>query len=109
MGFSGAYRYDIDARDVARPVDEKLPWFAAVVYLALAAFAAYQALPAQREDPLQRRIGNLYVWACEINVGCVLIGTILNPGKVFALPLLAHLVLAPAVVISLVAMVVIFA
>lgn len=86
-----------------------LLWFAAVVYLALAAFAIYQALPAQREDLLQRRIGNLYIRACGINVGCVLIGAILNPGKVFCLPFFAHLILAPAVVIGLAVLVVIFA
>jgi len=79
----------------------------AVVYLALAVFAVYQALPAQREDSLQRRIGSLYAWICVFNLACVLGGTILHPGIVPFLPILLQLCLALAALIGLVVLIVI--
>jgi benzodiazapine receptor len=39
-----------------------------LIYLALAAFTVYQALPAQRENPHLRRIGYLYALSCAANV-----------------------------------------
>jgi len=39
-----------------------------LIYLALAAFAVYQALPAQRENPRLRRIGYLFALSCLANV-----------------------------------------
>jgi hypothetical protein len=39
-----------------------------VIYLALLAFAIYQALPAQRENPHLRRIGYLFALSCLANV-----------------------------------------
>jgi hypothetical protein len=39
-----------------------------VIYLALLAFAVYQALPAQRENPHLRRIGYLFALSCLANV-----------------------------------------
>ena len=38
-----------------------------LIYLALSAFAVYQALPAQRENPHLRRIGYLFVLSCVAN------------------------------------------
>ena len=38
-----------------------------LIYLALIAFAAYQALPAQRENPHLRRIGYLFALSCVAN------------------------------------------
>jgi len=38
-----------------------------LIYLALAAFAVYQALPAQRENPRLRRIGYLFALSCLAN------------------------------------------
>jgi len=39
-----------------------------VIYLALVAFAVYQALPAQRENPHLRRVGYLFAASCLANV-----------------------------------------
>jgi benzodiazapine receptor len=39
-----------------------------LIYLALGAYAVYQALPAQRENPRLRRIGYLFVLSCLANV-----------------------------------------
>jgi TspO/MBR family len=38
-----------------------------LIYLALIAFAIYQALPAQRDNPLFKRIGYLYALSCLAN------------------------------------------
>jgi benzodiazapine receptor len=38
-----------------------------LIYLALSAFAVYQALPAQRENPYLRRIGYLFALSCVAN------------------------------------------
>jgi hypothetical protein len=38
-----------------------------VIYIALIAFTVYQALPAQRENPLLRRIGYLYAFSGLMN------------------------------------------
>jgi benzodiazapine receptor len=40
-----------------------------LIYLALVAFAVYQALPAQRENPRLRRIGYLFALSCVANIG----------------------------------------
>jgi len=39
-----------------------------VIYLALAAFVIYQALPSQRENPRLRRLGYLFALSCAANV-----------------------------------------
>jgi benzodiazapine receptor len=39
-----------------------------LIYLALVAFAVYQALPAQRDNPRLRRIGTLFALSCLANV-----------------------------------------
>ena len=39
-----------------------------LIYVALAAFTVYQALPSQRENPHLRRIGYLYALSCAANV-----------------------------------------
>jgi benzodiazapine receptor len=39
-----------------------------LIYLALGAYAVYQALPAQRENPRLRHIGYLFVLSCLANV-----------------------------------------
>jgi benzodiazapine receptor len=39
-----------------------------LIYLALAAYAIYQALPAQRENPRLRSIGDLFALSCVANV-----------------------------------------
>ncbi len=39
-----------------------------LIYLGLIAFAVYQALPAQRENPLLRRIGYLFALSCVANI-----------------------------------------
>jgi len=38
-----------------------------LIYLALIAFTVYQALPAQRDNPLLKRIGYLYALSCLAN------------------------------------------
>jgi len=43
-----------------------------IIYLALLGFTIYQALPAQREQPLVRRIGWLFVLSSVANVGWLL-------------------------------------
>lgn len=40
-----------------------------VIYAALLAFVIYQALPSQRENPIFRRIGYLFVVSCVFNIG----------------------------------------
>jgi hypothetical protein len=40
-----------------------------LIYLALVAFAVYQALPAQRENPHLRRVGYLFAASCVANIG----------------------------------------
>lgn len=39
-----------------------------LIYLSLVAFAVYQALPGQREDPQLRQVGHLFVLSCVANV-----------------------------------------
>jgi hypothetical protein len=39
-----------------------------LIYLALGAFAVYQALPRQRDDPALRRVGYLFALSCVANV-----------------------------------------
>jgi benzodiazapine receptor len=39
-----------------------------LIYLALGAFAVYQALPAQRDNPRLRRVGYLFILSCLANV-----------------------------------------
>jgi benzodiazapine receptor len=39
-----------------------------LIYLGLIAFAVYQALPAQRENPRLRRVGYLFALSCVANV-----------------------------------------
>lgn len=39
-----------------------------LIYVALVAFAVYQALPAQRENPRLRRVGYLFALSCAANV-----------------------------------------
>ncbi|UCH58712.1 MAG: tryptophan-rich sensory protein [Anaerolineales bacterium] len=39
-----------------------------VIYLALVAFAFYQARPAQKENPRLRRMGYFFVWSCLANL-----------------------------------------
>lgn len=39
-----------------------------VIYLALVAFAVYQALPSQRDNPGLRRVGYLFAMSCVANV-----------------------------------------
>ena len=39
-----------------------------LIYVALVAFAIYQALPAQRENPHLRRIGYLFAGSCAANI-----------------------------------------
>jgi len=90
-------------------VMQLLTGIAVVVHLALLAFAIYQAQPAQREDPLQRRIGNLYARVCWINVACVVIGSVVHPARVMFLPIVANLLLFPAVLIGLVVLIVTYA
>ena len=40
-----------------------------VIYAGLIAYAVYQGLPTQRENPRLRRIGYLFVLSCGANVG----------------------------------------
>jgi hypothetical protein len=44
-----------------------------LIYLALIAFAVYQALPAQRDNPRLRRVGYLYALSCVANVAWLLL------------------------------------
>lgn len=44
-----------------------------VIYIALAAFTAYQVLPQQRENPLLRRIGYLFALTCLANIAWILL------------------------------------
>jgi len=40
-----------------------------LIYLALSAFAAFQALPSQRKNPRLRSVGYLFALSCAANVG----------------------------------------
>jgi hypothetical protein len=42
-----------------------------LIYVALAAFAVYQALPAQRENPRLRRVGYLFALSCAANAAWI--------------------------------------
>ncbi len=44
-----------------------------LIYLALAAFAVYQALPSQRDNPRLRRVGYLFALSCVANVAWLLL------------------------------------
>jgi hypothetical protein len=44
-----------------------------VIYLGLAAFAVFQALPSQRENPRLRRIGVLFPLSCLANIAWLLL------------------------------------
>jgi hypothetical protein len=39
-----------------------------LIYLGLLAYAVYQALPVQRENPRLRQTGYLFVWSCVANI-----------------------------------------
>jgi len=39
-----------------------------LIYLGLIAFAIYQALPSQRENPALRRIGYWFAMSCAVNI-----------------------------------------
>lgn len=43
-----------------------------LIYIGLAAFVVYQALPAQRENPHLRRVGYLFALSCLANGGWIL-------------------------------------
>ena len=60
-----------------------------LIYLALIAFAVYQALPAQRENPRLQRIGYLFALSCAANV----VWLFLWHYEVFPLTLVAMLAL----------------
>lgn len=60
-----------------------------LIYLALAVFAVYQALPAQRENPRLRRIGYLFVLSCAANIAWIFLWHYLQ----FPLTLVAMLLL----------------
>lgn len=60
-----------------------------LIYLALVAFAVYQALPAQRDNPRLRRIGTLFALSCLANV----VWLFLWHYEVFALTLIAMVAL----------------
>jgi hypothetical protein len=42
-----------------------------VIYILLAAFAVYQALPRNREKPFQRQIGFLFILSCILNISWI--------------------------------------
>jgi len=65
-----------------------------VIYLGLIAFAIYQALPAQRENPSLRHIGYLYALTCLANS----VWIFLWHYNVFALTVIAMLVLLLALI-----------
>jgi len=44
-----------------------------LIYLALAAFSVYQALPSQRDNPRLRRVGYLFALSCLANVAWLLL------------------------------------
>jgi benzodiazapine receptor len=60
-----------------------------LIYLALIAFAVYQALPAQRENPRLRRVGYLFVLSCLANVAWLFLWHY----EIFPLTLVAMVVL----------------
>jgi hypothetical protein len=60
-----------------------------LIYLALIAFAVYQALPAQRENPRLRRVGYLFALSCLANVAWLFLWHY----EVFPLTLVAMVVL----------------
>jgi hypothetical protein len=60
-----------------------------LIYLALVAFAVYQALPAQRDNPRLRRIGTLFALSCLANVAWLFLWHY----EVFALTLVAMVAL----------------
>jgi benzodiazapine receptor len=60
-----------------------------LIYLGLLAFAAYQALPAQRENPRLRRVGYLFALSCVANVAWLFLWHY----EVFPLTLVAMLAL----------------
>jgi benzodiazapine receptor len=60
-----------------------------LIYLALIAFAVYQALPGQRENPRLRRVGYLFALSCLANVAWLLLWHY----EIFPLTLVAMVVL----------------
>ena len=60
-----------------------------LIYLALVAFAVYQALPAQRDNPRLRRVGYLFALSCLANVAWLFLWHY----EVFALTLVAMVAL----------------
>jgi len=60
-----------------------------LIYLALVAFAVYQALPAQRDNPRLRRVGTLFALSCLANVAWLFLWHY----EVFALTLVAMVAL----------------
>ena len=60
-----------------------------LIYLGLGAFAVYQALPAQRENPRLQRIGYLFVISCLANAAWLFLWHY----ELFALTVVAMLVL----------------
>ena len=44
-----------------------------VIYALLAAFAVYQALPAQKDNPRLRNLGYAFVWSCVFNFAWIIV------------------------------------
>jgi len=65
-----------------------------VIYLGLIAFGIYQALPSQRENPLQRKIAPWFALSCLANIAWLFLWHFLQ----FPLTLLAMLVLLGALI-----------
>lgn len=65
-----------------------------LIYLALIAFTIYQALPSQRENPIFRRIGYLYLLSSVANI----VWIFLWHYEVFILTLLAMITLLAALI-----------
>jgi len=71
-----------------------------LIYLALAAYTIYQALPAQRANPRLREIGWLYVFSCAANIVWLFlwhyeffVGTLIAMGLLLVLLILIYLFL----------------
>ena len=71
-----------------------------LIYIGLIAFAVYQALPSQRENPRLRAVGYVFAWGCLANIAWLFGWHYLNQSPWFFLTEIAMLLLLASLLIT---------
>lgn len=71
-----------------------------LIYIGLIAFAVYQALPSQRENPRLRAVGYVFAWGCLANIAWLFGWHYLNQSSWFFLTEIFMLLLLASLIMS---------